>query len=58
MVLSKKRNFCKGAREVWNSLEIYAAKWSFRILGMREGVDQRGGPLGVWPGPLYIESSI
>ena len=20
--------------------------------------DERGGPLGVWPGPLYIESSI
>ena len=37
MVLSKKRYLCKGDGEVWKSLEIYAAKRSFRILRLREG---------------------
>ena len=49
MVPYRKRYFCKGDGEVSKSLEIYAAKWSFRILGMTEG------PLGVWLGPFYIE---
>ena len=51
MVLYRKKYFCKGDREVSKSLEIYAAKWSFKILGIIER------PLGVWLGPFYIEPS-
>ena len=41
MVCSKKRYFCKGNGEVWKSLEIYAAKWSFRVLGAEIGIKER-----------------
>ena len=52
-VLSKKRYLCKGDGEAWRSLEICAARW----MRFQNYWRSEREPLGVWIGPLYIESS-